>query len=375
MPDDQGAQGTVLIVDDQPANLALLSKLLADEGFKVRAVTSGERALDAARRAPPDCVLLDVAMPGMDGFATCEAFRQDAALASIPIIFVTAYDDIEHKLRAFRAGGRDYVSKPLQAEEVCARVRCQLALSRQERELRQRNLALLAANAKLVEIDALKAKVSSMLVHDVRSPLSTISVVLHGQPDDVALGEARVAYQRINRLLTDMLELYRGETATASPLMAGSIDLGVLLGEGIVAANPLATGRQVEVAYEPPAATPVVRGEASKLARVLANLLEHAIAASPAGGKVVVAVGTEAGRGVETGLRYASISVTDSGPGISPQVLPYLFDPMQGGNGQGDEGRGLGLAIVHRLVADHGGRVQAFSQPGSGTELRVLLPI
>ncbi len=114
--------GDILIVDDQPANLEVLSQLLAREGYRVRAVTSGERALEAARLRPPDCMLLDIAMPGMDGIATCEAFRKDPCLVRVPIIFLTAFDDPGHKVLAFKAGGRDYISKPFQVEEVLARV-------------------------------------------------------------------------------------------------------------------------------------------------------------------------------------------------------------------------------------------------------------
>src|SRR3954447_17379508 len=114
--------GDVLLVDDQPANLEVLSRLLGDEGYRVRAVSSGERALQAASLAPPDCILLDVAMPGMGGFETCRALAKLPELGSIPVVFITAFDDAQHKLEAFAAGGRDYVTKPFQAAEVLARV-------------------------------------------------------------------------------------------------------------------------------------------------------------------------------------------------------------------------------------------------------------
>jgi CheY-like chemotaxis protein len=168
------AQATVLIVDDQPSNLAVLSRLLSEDGYRVRAVTSGERALEAARLAVPDCVLMDVAMPGMDGFATCEAFQREPALADVPIIFLTAFDDPGHRVRAFRSGGRDFVSKPFQVEEVLARVSCHLRLAHSERELRAHNARFVAA-----------------LVEELGAPLAAVARGLAADGPDA--GEARAA--------------------------------------------------------------------------------------------------------------------------------------------------------------------------------------
>jgi DNA-binding response OmpR family regulator len=175
------AKGTVLIVDDQPANLAVLARLLGDDGYKVRAVTSGERALEAARLSPPECVLLDVAMPGMDGFATCEAFQRDPLLAEVPIVFVTAFDDPGHRVRAFRSGGRDFVTKPFQAEEVLARVGCHLRLARADRERRAQNASFVAS-----------------LVEELREPLAVVGRALEGKGPRAAGEEA---HRRIHTLL------------------------------------------------------------------------------------------------------------------------------------------------------------------------------
>ena len=246
---DARDQGGILIVDDQPANLAMLSKLLVTEGYKVRAVSSGERALEAARLIPPDCVLLDVAMPGMDGYATCEAFRADPRLAPVPIIFLTAFDDAAHKLRAFQVGGRDYVSKPFQIEEVLARVSVQMRLVRLEGELRRQNATLLDANAKLQEVHQLKSRVTAMLVHDVRSPLTVIGCILDGPIDPGALSDAREAYEKIRRMLADMLELNRSESGSPPPMNA-PVSLNALLKPVIAAARHLAREKQVELVYQ-----------------------------------------------------------------------------------------------------------------------------
>ena len=125
----------ILIVDDTPANLQLLASMLKERGYKPRTVSSGMRALEAARLMLPDLVLLDVNMPVMDGFEVCERLKADPDLKDIPILFISALTDTMVKVRAFRVGGDDYITKPFQFEEVEARVRTQLELHRQRREL------------------------------------------------------------------------------------------------------------------------------------------------------------------------------------------------------------------------------------------------
>lgn len=132
-------RGDILIVDDTPVNLRLLSKMLAEQGYKVRPVADGALALAAAQAEPPDLVLLDIRMPDMNGYEVCERLKADARTRDIPIIFISALDAIEDKVRAFAVGGVDYVTKPFQVEEVSARVHTHLALWRLQRQLQDAN--------------------------------------------------------------------------------------------------------------------------------------------------------------------------------------------------------------------------------------------
>jgi two-component system sensor histidine kinase/response regulator len=367
--------GNVLLVDDQPGNLAVLSKLLSDAGYKVRAVGSGERALEAARSGVPDCVLLDVAMPGMDGYATCAAFQADAALADVPIVFLTAFDDAAHKVQAFRAGGRDYISKPFQVEEVLARVGVQMHLARLERTLRDQNARLVDANTKLTEVYDLKARLTATLVHDVRSPLTVIGAILQGPIDAEALDDAREAFRKINGMLSEMLELYRTERDRQPPNRA-SVDLLAALASVVSASRHVASAKRVDLRYSPPAKAITLVGDGGKLDRVFSNLVDNAIKFTPPGGVVELAVHLEEGEGVEAGLRFAVVTVTDTGPGIPAAELPYVFDPYRQGDAARQRGGfGLGLSIVQHMIAEHSGRVQVHSQVGVGTEFHVFLPL
>lgn len=140
MPDTPTpTKANILVVDDTPANLRLLSGMLADKGYKVRPVINGQMALTAAQAAPPDLILLDINMPEMNGYEVCERLKADAKTREIPIIFISALDAIEDKVKAFNVGGLDYVTKPFQFEEVLARVETHLALRKLQRQLQDAN--------------------------------------------------------------------------------------------------------------------------------------------------------------------------------------------------------------------------------------------
>ncbi len=134
--------GDILVVDDMPSNLRLLSQTLAEKGYGVRTVTSGPRALESARSSPPDLILLDVRMPDMDGYEVCAQLKKDARTAQIPIIFISALDQVEDKVQAFQFGGVDYITKPFQVEEVLARTETHLSLRRLQERLEKINQRL-----------------------------------------------------------------------------------------------------------------------------------------------------------------------------------------------------------------------------------------
>ncbi len=142
----------ILIVDDTPANLDLLSSMLSEKGYRFRVATSGPRAIAAATSARPDLIMLDITMPDMDGYEVCRRLKSDPATADVPVIFISALGEALDKVRAFEAGGADYVPKPLQFEEVLARIEHQLRISRLQRSLEARNEELATMNAMLLEI-------------------------------------------------------------------------------------------------------------------------------------------------------------------------------------------------------------------------------
>ncbi len=139
----------ILIVDDKPANLRLLSQMLVENGYQVRPAPDGSVALAAAQAQPPDLILLDIRMPEMDGYQVCKHLKADPSTRDIPIIFISALDETRDKVKAFAIGGVDYVTKPLQFQEVLARVKTHLALRRLQTDLQHANMRLEDANRKM----------------------------------------------------------------------------------------------------------------------------------------------------------------------------------------------------------------------------------
>ncbi len=146
----------ILVVDDTPDNLRLLVKLLSEQGYKIRVATDGPHALEAARAKPPDLILLDVMMPGMDGYEVCRQLKAQAETRNIPVLFLSALDQAQDKVKAFTAGGVDYITKPFHVAEVLARVQTHLALQSAQRHLAEKTGQLERVNAALAREVALR---------------------------------------------------------------------------------------------------------------------------------------------------------------------------------------------------------------------------
>lgn len=379
MPESEAPE-QILIVDDNPANLDLLSQVLRGEGYRLRTALSGRMALDSVRFAAPDLILLDISMPEMDGFQVCGQLKRDDRLKGVPIIFISALDDVQDKVKAFQAGGADYVTKPFQAEEVLSRVAYQIQLRRLHRQLEERNRFLAEAYAGLQELDQLKASFAAMLVHDLRSPLTGFLALLdlyeeEGTLEPHLLGRSRQTLQDTLTMLNELMEVYRSD--------AGGVPLEprpttpLELFQRVQAAFGVAADRAgVRLDCHCPADLPPVMLDPARTERILANLVSNALKYTPAGGSIQLEACLAEGAGVDLGLHWLVMTLTDTGRGIPPEQLPYIFDPYrQVSRHDASIGFGLGLAIVQRLMAAHRGRISVQSQVGVGTTFTLLFPM
>jgi signal transduction histidine kinase len=351
-------KGNILVVDDTPNNLRLLIEVLSQEGYQVRPAPNGERALSAARLQPPDLILLDIMMPGMDGYEVCRTLKEEAATRDIPVIFLSALDEVFNKMEAFDAGGVDYVTKPFEAREVLARVATHLKISRLQQELEAQN----------AELNAFAHTVA----HDLKSPLSIVQGYTSMMLEDLSniLTEDGVKYvQRIQdgalkaSKIIDELLLLAGIGRQQVEITA------VNMHEPVALALDRLQMRIQE--YQPeiikPETWPKAKGYSPWIEEVWANYISNALKYGGQSPRVELG-STPLGNGL------IQFWVQDNGPGLTSEEQAKLFAEFSRINTDRAQGHGLGLSIVRRIVRRLGGEVGVESQPGQGSKFYFTLP-
>ncbi len=366
------SQPVVLVVDDQAGNREALRALLAADDLKVAACESGLAALEAAAAAPPDLVLLDVMMPGIDGFETCRRLREDPRLAEVPVILVTALDDRESRIAGFEAGADDFVTKPYDRLELRTRVRGLLRLNRyrllvEERARTERQQAALAQTEKLAAMGSLLAGVA----HELNNPLTVVTgnaaLLLQrplGEKDAERARRILSAGERCARIVKNFLALARRR-----PPERFAVKLNDVVSEALeLLAHPL---RAHDVAVELDLAPdlPPVWADGHRLHQVVVNLVANAEQALR---------GVAHARALKLTTRSADgrawVEVADNGPGVPAAVKERIFEPFFTTKPPG-EGTGLGLSLCRNVAAEHAGALEVRDTPGGGATFRLEIPV
>lgn len=414
-------KSNILVVDDTPANLGLLSGMLTAAGYKVRPAPSGRLALRAAQSDPPDLILLDINMPEMNGFEVCRALKEDDLLKSIPVLFISALTETEDKIAAFQAGGLDYITKPFQAEEVLARVATHVKIRQYQNELKEKNEALKqtlqelkAAQNHLVQSEKMASLgvLTAGIAHEINNPINFI----------------KSSALALNRDLSDILKLLKANEECSSncqdpviqdrivrikeeidytvllPELTSLVDkiqLGVNRTEEIV--NSLRTYARTDSEKKTPtdisalidstlvllknryhgAVTltkhygklPLIPVQPGRLAQVFSNVINNsidAVSGSPQKATPTIEIGT----GLDTidGITYAAVRICDNGSGMSNDHLAKIFDPFFTTKEVG-KGTGLGMSISYGIIRDHNGHINISSSETTGTTVVIILPL
>jgi two-component system, sensor histidine kinase and response regulator len=348
---------TILIVDDTPANLSVLADFLSQAGYSLMVAEDGEDALAQTARTLPDLVLLDVMMPGLDGFETCRRLKAAERTRDLPVIFMTALTDTAEKLRAFEAGAVDYVTKPIQHEEALARIATHLTIRRLRHELQQQL--------------SLKEKFMRIAGHDLRNPLSLILMSSElaqrkGVPPELA--DYLKSIHSSARQMRGIIDTFLAIQKPGSP--PGRVDLNAIARAVAAQHEPAAERKSITLALELQDPLPPARADGSHAYQALVNFVSNALKFLSPGGTVTVR--TTAG---EETLR---MEVQDNGPGVPPAERAALFTEyarLSNLPTAGEESTGLGLAIVKHLVESQGGRVGATFPAGGGSVFWFELPM
>lgn len=414
----------ILIVDDTPDNIRFLSSVLLEQGYSVRKAINGKMALTAARTVLPDLILLDINMPEMNGYEVCEILKKDDKTRTIPVIFLSAMDDVLDKVKAFQVGGVDYITKPFHLEEILVRIQNQLTIQNLQNKLQTQNTQLQEALSELKRTQAQlihKEKMLSLnqlvagIAHEINNPISFIA------------GNLSPARQYIHELV-NLLNLYQQEYPNPSLSIQEAIqkiDLSFLvvdleklitsmqtgvdrvhtiilalrifsrLGESDIKAVDIHEGIDSALVLLQPRLRqegsraeiqviknygnlPLITCYASQMNQVFLNLLTNAIDAFelgtgkdfPESSSPTIWISTEL-----TGLENITIRVKDNGAGISEEVLLRLFDPFFTTKSVG-KGSGLGLSTSYQIVVEkHKGQLTCYSSPEKGAEFVVEIPV
>ena len=358
---------TVMVVDDTPDNLALLDHMLRAQGYRVRAFPRPALALAAALRTPPDIFLLDINMPEMTGFELCKRLKADRALAEVPVIFISALSETSEKVRAFSAGGVDYVTKPFQFDEVAARVRAHLRIRSQQVELQ-------AAHDCLRGLEDVRDSLVHMIVHDMGSLLTPILSNLDwlaGEPltDDAraAIDDSLSASRELHDMIKSLLDVSRMESSQMT-LASALTELNALVASAVHDISAL-RGRELVTLQTPPGDCHL-HCDPDLVRRVVINLVGNALKyAREQGGEVCIEVAST--------LSGARVTVRDNGPGIPAEFHGRIFDKFFQVNARQrgvKHSSGLGLTFCKLAIEAHGGRIGLESEAGRGSNFWFELP-
>jgi two-component system, sensor histidine kinase and response regulator len=354
----------VLIVDDNTNNLAVLFNYLDGVGYVVLVSQDGETALELASRELPELILLDVLLPGINGFETCRRLKADPRTADIPVLFISALSDIQDKVEGFESGGVDYITKPFQQEEVLARINAHLTITRQREELNRLN--------------ATKSRFFGVIAHDLRGPFMGLLGALELMKDSIETLDPETlrtmaaslheSAEKTYHLLNNLLEWARSQQNQVE-YHPTQLVLYQVVFEIAQLFRPTARQKSVEIVND---VSPeiMVTADRNMLSTVLRNLINNAVKFTPAAGTVTISAAVDD--------QMVTVTVADTGVGIPESALPHLFDLEHSSSREGtsgEKGSGLGLLLARDYVDRHGGRIWATSTPGAGSRFSFTVPL
>lgn len=363
----------ILVVDDDRLNLRIIGGILRSEGYQLAEGDSGERALELYEAFKPDLVLLDVMMPGIDGFETCRRLRKIHGSRCAPIIFITAKNESDDVVEGLEAGGVDYLPKPFKPKEVMARIRSHL----QNRALVEQQKLLVE---QLSDANASKNRFLGMAAHDLRNPLASIRGLTEFLRDGAVgplTADQKDLVETIHSASQSMLELVN-ELLDVAVIEAGELklhleaeDLAGLISKSVAVTNMEAAKKKTRVNFTPSGDVPKRMLDSAKMRQVIDNLLSNAVKYSPPGSTITVTLAADPVRSTCT------FAVQDQGPGIPEGERDRLFKDFSRLSVKptgGEKSTGLGLAICRKIVEAHRGTIVAENLSGGGCEFRVVLP-
>ncbi len=364
MGNDYEKDSRILVVDDNPQNIQVIGNILRECGYKISIAMNGKEALNFVSKTIPDLILLDIMMPEMDGYETCEKLKQNDATKDIPVIFLSAKVEVDDIVKGFELGGVDYVTKPYKREELLARVKTHLRLRKTERQL--------------LELIGMKDRLFSIIGHDLRGPLGTLMMMMDTfiDPNSRYTEEDMKKYMVMMKdssktaytLLENLLNWARSQQNLVQ-FSPEKINIPEIIKENIKVLSGSAESKEIKINLEAPDEAHAFCDKNS-ISTVIRNLISNALKFTQNGGEINIKV--------TTGNEALKVSVSDSGIGISEENLNKLFKKnlIYSTRGtKGEKGTGLGLLLCKDFVEGNKGEISVESKIGIGTTFHFTIPI
>jgi len=368
----------VLCVDDEPKNLGLLEAMLLPRGYDVVFASSGLEALEKIKTEQIDICLLDVIMPGMDGFEVCRSIKADDLYRNIPVVMITSYTGSAHRTLGIEAGAEDFISKPFDRFEVLARIKMLLAVKSLNDQL---NAARLYADRTLqmAMVSRIKSDFMANMSHELLTPLNAVigfSTVLNKQEfgpfndkQQEFLNYIISSGMHLQTMINDILA-FTSSKKDSVELELSTFSLRELSNTTLTVHREKALEKEIDLYFElTPENDSDITADQAKLKHILANLISNALKFSPPGGTVRV-----------TSMKNDSFilfTVSDTGIGIRKEDIPNLFQicaQLEPASSKVHAGIGLGLVLSRKLVEEHGGKIWVESRLGKGSSFSFSIP-
>jgi signal transduction histidine kinase len=363
-----GGKWNLLVVDDNVSFLKDTCDVLSSEGMTVDGAAHGEEAIKLARQHSYDLVLLDINMPVMDGMQTLKILRKDSPASDV--IMVTGYQDIQLAVESMKIGAKEYITKPIDPGDLVQRVK-----------------TALRAHAAEARVKNMEAQFSSRLLHELLNPLHSVHAAIDFMLKQSAgpvtdqqmevLNNINTSITKMDALINDMIDLSLFESGNVE-LQKLPTNIDELIPAVCSRLNSQAKAKNVTISVHAADDIPTIELDTEKIEQVITNLIENSLKYTPNGGSINIKLVTGKMKINNANIECVSVSVTDTGCGISKEELPFVFDKYKEvltGKESKQKTTGLGLAICKSIVEAHNGVIDVDSIPGKHTTFTFSLPV